>query len=98
MRPFAMVSWPGFVGAVTGIAQNGVGISEKVWMTNDKKNIQELADKNQIPVKDNNPGMFDDIFEKMYGEYELDKLQKSDKFISSKPSNLIPSMLFKPVT
>lgn len=41
MRPFAMVSWPGFVGAVTGIAQNGVGISEKVWMTNDKKNIQK---------------------------------------------------------
>ena len=45
----------------------------------DKKNIQELADKNQIPVKDNNPGMFDDIFEKMYGEYELDKLQKSGR-------------------
>ena len=41
MRSFAMVSWPGFVGAVTGIAQNGVGISEKVWMTNDKKNIQK---------------------------------------------------------
>ena len=45
----------------------------------DKKNIQELADKNQIPVKDNNPGMFDDIFEKMYGEYELDKLKKSGR-------------------
>lgn len=40
MRSFAMVSWPGFVGAVTGIAQNGVGISEKVWMTYDKKSIQ----------------------------------------------------------
>ena len=45
----------------------------------DKKNIQELADKNQIPVKNNDPGMFDDIFEKMYGEYELDKLKKSGR-------------------
>ena len=26
MRSFAMVSWPGFVGAVTGIAQNGTDI------------------------------------------------------------------------
>lgn len=48
MRPFVMVSWPGFVGAVTGIAQNGVGISEKVWMTNDKKNIQK-GSYNGIP-------------------------------------------------
>jgi hypothetical protein len=32
MRSFAMVGFPGFVGAVTGIAEDGVGISEKVWM------------------------------------------------------------------
>lgn len=29
-RSVTSVSWPGFVGAVTGIAQDGVGISEKV--------------------------------------------------------------------
>ena len=40
MRSFVMVGFPGFVGAVTGIAQDGIGISEKVWMTNDKKSIQ----------------------------------------------------------
>lgn len=37
---FAAVTWPGFVGAVTGINEVGVGISEKVWMVNGKKNIQ----------------------------------------------------------
>ena len=39
-RAFVMVGFPGFVGAVTGIAQNGIGISEKVWMTYDKNDIQ----------------------------------------------------------
>lgn len=39
-RSFVMVGFPGFVGAVTGIAQDGIGISEKVWMTYDKKSIQ----------------------------------------------------------
>lgn len=28
---FVSVSWPAFVGVITGVAQNGVGISEKVW-------------------------------------------------------------------
>lgn len=32
MRAFAMVGFPGFVGTITGIAQDGIGISEKVWM------------------------------------------------------------------
>jgi hypothetical protein len=31
---FVSLSFAGMVGAVTGIAQNGIGISEKVWMTN----------------------------------------------------------------
>jgi len=31
-RAFATVTWPGFVGVVTGVSQNGIGISEKVWM------------------------------------------------------------------
>lgn len=40
MRAFATVGFPGFVGAVTGIAQNGIGISEKVWMTYDRISLQ----------------------------------------------------------
>ena len=28
---FASIGWPSFVGAITGVAQNGIGISEKVW-------------------------------------------------------------------
>jgi hypothetical protein len=34
-RAFATVMYPGMVGAITGIAQDGIGISEKVWMTYD---------------------------------------------------------------
>jgi len=34
-RAFVSVSFPGFVGVITGVAQEGVGISEKVWMTYD---------------------------------------------------------------
>lgn len=37
---FVSISFPAFVGAITGIAQNGVGISEKVWMTYDKRSLQ----------------------------------------------------------
>ena len=40
MRAFVTVGFPGFVGVVTGIAQNGIGISEKVWMTYDRIGIQ----------------------------------------------------------
>jgi hypothetical protein len=29
---FVSISFPGFVGAITGISQSGIGISEKVWM------------------------------------------------------------------
>lgn len=31
-RPFVTVTFPGLVGVITGIAQDGVGVSEKVWM------------------------------------------------------------------
>jgi len=37
---FASVSFPGFVGVITGVAQNGIGISEKVWMTYEKRSLQ----------------------------------------------------------
>lgn len=29
---FVSISFPGFVGAITGISEHGIGISEKVWM------------------------------------------------------------------
>jgi len=31
-QAFVSISFPGFVGAITGISQSGIGISEKVWM------------------------------------------------------------------
>lgn len=34
---FVNVAFPGFVGAITGVSQNGIGISEKVWMTSGTK-------------------------------------------------------------
>jgi hypothetical protein len=37
---FTTVSFPGFVGVVTGVSQNGIGVSEKVWMTYDKVSLQ----------------------------------------------------------
>jgi len=37
---FVSVSFPGFVGVVTGVSQSGVGISEKVWMTYDKRSLK----------------------------------------------------------
>jgi len=37
---FVTVSFPGFVGVVTGVSQSGIGISEKVWMTYDKRSLQ----------------------------------------------------------
>lgn len=37
---FTMVTFPGFIGVITGVAQNGVGVSEKVWMTYDSRSIQ----------------------------------------------------------
>ena len=39
-RSFASVSFPGFVGVITGISQDGIGISEKVWMTYDKYGLK----------------------------------------------------------
>ena len=39
-RAFAAVGFPGFVGVVTGIAQDGIGVSEKVWMTYDKPSLK----------------------------------------------------------
>ena len=37
---FVSVTFPGMVGAITGVSQRGIGISEKVWMTYDEKNLQ----------------------------------------------------------
>ena len=37
---FASVAFPGFVGAITGVSQSGIGISEKVWMVYGKKELQ----------------------------------------------------------
>jgi len=37
---FASVTFPGMVGAITGISQSGIGISEKVWMTYDTPDLQ----------------------------------------------------------
>jgi len=39
-RSFATVMFPGMVGAITGVGQNGVGVSEKVWMTYDTPSLQ----------------------------------------------------------
>jgi hypothetical protein len=39
-RAFASLSFPGMVGVITGVAQDGIGISEKVWMTYDKYSLQ----------------------------------------------------------
>lgn len=47
---FVSVGFPAFVGVITGVAQNGVGISEKVWMISDQTpdlqpgSFQGLAD------------------------------------------------------
>jgi len=39
-RAFVSVTFPGFVGVITGVAQDGIGVSEKVWMTYDKRSLQ----------------------------------------------------------
>jgi len=39
-RTFVSVTFPGFVGVITGVAQDGIGVSEKVWMTYDKRSLQ----------------------------------------------------------
>jgi len=39
LQPFVSVTFPAFVGAVTGISQSGIDISEKVWMTYNKKEL-----------------------------------------------------------
>jgi len=36
---FVSVSFPGFVGAITGVSSKGIGISEKVWMTYDTPDL-----------------------------------------------------------
>lgn len=39
---FVSVTFPGFVGVITGISENGIGVSEKVWMVSGKqKNMQK---------------------------------------------------------
>lgn len=37
---YVSVSFPGFVGVVTGVSEHGIGVSEKVWMTYDKRSLQ----------------------------------------------------------
>ena len=37
---FVSISFPAFVGVITGISSRGVGISEKVWETYDKRELQ----------------------------------------------------------
>lgn len=37
---FVSVTFPGFVGVITGVSQRGIGVSEKVWMTYDTPSIQ----------------------------------------------------------
>jgi hypothetical protein len=37
---FTTVSFPGFVGLVTGVSNSGVGVSEKVWMNYNKYSLQ----------------------------------------------------------
>lgn len=37
--PFVSVSFPGFVGVITGVSMTGIGISEKVWMTYDTPDL-----------------------------------------------------------
>jgi len=39
-RAFVSVTFPGFVGVITGVAQDGIGVSEKVWMTYDTPSLQ----------------------------------------------------------
>jgi len=40
---FVSISFPGFVGAITGVSQSGIGISEKVWMTyGDDSKLKDL--------------------------------------------------------
>ncbi|GMH67153.1 hypothetical protein TL16_g04606 [Triparma laevis f. inornata] len=39
-QAFTSLSFPGFVGVVTGVSEKGIGVSEKVWMTYDKRSIQ----------------------------------------------------------
>lgn len=36
---FASLSFPGFVGVITGVSQSGIGVSEKVWMTYNKYSL-----------------------------------------------------------
>lgn len=37
---FASITFPGMVGVITGVSENGIGVSEKVWMTYDKISLQ----------------------------------------------------------
>lgn len=37
---FVSVAFPGFVGAITGVSQSGIGISEKVWMVYGPSSLQ----------------------------------------------------------
>jgi hypothetical protein len=42
-QAFASLSFPGFVGVITGVSERGIGVSEKVWMTYDKRSVQVRA-------------------------------------------------------
>lgn len=38
MRPFSSISYPGMVGVITGVAQGGIAVSEKVWYISGQEN------------------------------------------------------------
>eukprot|EP00605_Chrysophyceae_sp_TOSAG23-4_P002433 GSChrysophyteH1.ASY1.ANO1.2692.1 assembled CDS len=46
---FVSVSFPGFVGVITGVSQSGIGISEKVWMVSDEKKSMQKGHYDGIP-------------------------------------------------
>lgn len=37
---FVSITFPGFAGVITGVSERGIGVSEKVWMTYDKRSLQ----------------------------------------------------------
>lgn len=51
-------------------------LDEKVQDLNRKLTDDEITELKDL---DDDPGMFDDLFDRMFGEYELDKLKKSGR-------------------
>ena len=51
-------------------------LDDKVQDLNKKLTNEDIMELKDL---DNDPGMFDDLFDRMFGEYELDKLKKSGR-------------------